>query len=41
MPVDRFGHKLGAQIKGELMQNTSHLTIPSMQMRLHIPRHLI
>ena len=33
--------KLGAQIKGELMQNNiSHLTISSTQMHLHILRHL-
>ena len=34
--------KLGAQIKGEVMQNKiGHLIIFSMQMSLHILRHLI
>ena len=33
--------KLGAQIKGELMQNNiSHLIISSSQMRQHVLRHL-
>ena len=33
--------KLGAQIKGELMQsNISHLIISSTQMRLHFLKHL-
>ena len=34
--------KLGAQIKGELMQNNiSHLIISSTQLRLHVLGHLI
>lgn len=34
--------KLGAQIKGELMQNNiTHLIVSSMQMRQHVLRHLI
>ena len=34
--------KLSAQIKGELMENNiSHLIMSSMQMRLHVFRHLI
>ena len=33
--------KVGAQIKVELMQNNiCHLIISSMQMRLHVVRHL-
>ena len=38
MPV--WVSKLGAQIKGELMQSNSYLIISSTQVRLHVLKHL-
>ena len=39
--ISVWAPKLGAQIKGELMQNNSYLIISSTQMRLHVLIHLI
>ena len=42
LPVHWWSPKLGAQIKGELMQNNiSHLIISSTQICQHVLRHLI